>query len=53
VEMDLDLQEISKPIHIFRKKASSKKAVVVKQKMKKVKRLKKIGWMVKYYTSLF
>jgi hypothetical protein len=53
VERDLDLQEIPKPIHIFKKRAPKKKLVVVKAKMKKVKKLKRFGWMVKYYTSLF
>jgi hypothetical protein len=53
VERDLDLQEILKPICIFKKRASNKKVVVVKAKMKKVKKLKFFGWIVKYYTSLF
>jgi hypothetical protein len=47
VEGDLDLQKILKPISISKKRALMKKVVV----MKKVKKQKIIGWMVKYYTS--
>jgi hypothetical protein len=53
VERDLDLQEVPKSICIFRKRAPNKKVDRVKAKMKKVKKLKNFGWMVKYYISLF
>jgi hypothetical protein len=50
VEGKLDLQEIPKPVPIPKKRTPRKKVIVMK--IKKIKNLEKIGWMVKYYTSL-
>jgi hypothetical protein len=50
VEGELHLQEIPKPIPIPKKRTPRKKVIVMK--IKKIKKLEKIGWMVKYYTSL-
>jgi hypothetical protein len=52
VEVDLDIQEIPKPIPIPMKKAPRKKAVVVKDEDEEGDKAEKNGWMWKYYTSL-
>jgi hypothetical protein len=52
VEGDLDLQGIPKLVPIPKKKILRKKVVVVKDKNEEGDKAKKIGWIVKYYTSL-
>jgi hypothetical protein len=52
MEKDINLQEIPKLVPILKKKTSRKKMICWKTKMKKMKMLENIRWMVKYYASL-
>ncbi len=53
-ERDLDLQNIFKQVSISNRKAPKKKTIVLKnENEKKMKKLEKIGWILKYHNSLF